>query len=74
MIELLRANDLVLISRVEALLEDAGVRLIVADRHMSAVEGSLGFLPRRLLVPDEDEKLARDTLIEAGLGGWLNDG
>ncbi|WP_395665127.1 DUF2007 domain-containing protein [Methylocella sp.] len=74
MIELLRANDLVLISRVEALLAGAGVRLVVADRHMSAVEGSLGFLPRRLLVPDEDAELARETLIDAGLGDWLNDG
>ena len=54
MIELLRTNDLVLISRVEAILREAGVDFFIADQHMSAMEGSLGFLPRRVLVADED--------------------
>ena len=57
MVELVRTNDLVLISFVESVLTQAGVRFFVADNHMSAVEGSLGFLPRRILV-DADQHAA----------------
>ena len=73
MVELLRTNDLVLISRIEAILLEIGVAVFIADRHMSAVEGSLGFLPRRLLVSDEDVGIARAALAEAGLGEELPD-
>ncbi|ACK50083.1 conserved hypothetical protein [Methylocella silvestris BL2] len=74
MLELLRTNDLVLISRVEALLLDLGIGVFVADEHMSALEGSLGFLPRRILVLDEDVEAARAALAEAGLGEELKRG
>jgi len=74
LIELLRTNDLVLISRVEAILGEAGVDFFVADQHMSAMEGSLGFLPRRVLVAEEDAKEARAALAEAGLAEELRDG
>ena len=50
MIELLRTNDIVLISAIEALLREAGVYFFVADQNMSVLEGSLGFLPRRVCV------------------------
>lgn len=71
MVELLRTNDVVLISRVEALLADWGIEVLVADRYMSALEGSTGFLPRRLLVLDDDLPRARRALIEAGLAAEL---
>ena len=74
MIELLRTNDLVLISRVEAILADSGIAVVVADRHMSALEGSLSFLPRRVLVPAEAAAAARKLLTDAGLGPELRDG
>ena len=74
MIELLRTNDLVLISRIEAILDEAGVDFFIADQHMSAMEGSLGFLPRRLLVASEDADEARLALAEAGLSEELRDG
>jgi hypothetical protein len=74
MIELLRTNDLVLISRVEAILGEAGVDFFIADQHMSAMEGSLGFLPRRFLVADEDAAEARAALREAGLAEELRNG
>ena len=74
MIELLRTNDLVLISRVEAILADSGIAVVVADRHMSALEGSLSFLPRRVLVPAEAAAGARKLLTDAGLGPELRDG
>ena len=74
MIELLRTNDLVLISRIEAILGDVGVDFFIADQHMSAMEGSLGFLPRRVLVANEDADEARAALADAGLSEELRNG
>ena len=54
--ELLRTNDLVLISFVEALLREAGIDALVLDQNMSVIEGSLGVLPRRVLVPDGPDR------------------
>ena len=68
MIEIMRTNDLVLISFVEATLAGAGVRFFVADGYASAVEGSLGFLPRRILVERDSARRARTLLTAAGLG------
>jgi hypothetical protein len=73
MIELVRTNDLVLISFVESVLTQAGVRFFVADNHMSAVEGSLGFLPRRILVDSDQREQARQALREVGLSRELSD-
>ena len=74
LIELLRTNNLVLISRVEAILTDSGIAFFLADQHMSALEGSLSFLPRRVLVAADAEARARKALTEAGLGPELRDG
>ena len=65
--ELLRTNDIVLISLVEALLKGEGIGCFVADQHMSSMEGSLGFLPRRVMVDAERAAQARRVLGEAGL-------
>jgi hypothetical protein len=70
-VEILRTNDLVLISLIETILAEEGIGCFIADRHMSVVEGSLGFLPRRILVSDDDVIGARRALIEAGLGREL---
>jgi hypothetical protein len=73
--ELLRSNDAVLISFAESLLREAGIGSLVADQHMSVIEGSIGAFPRRLLVRADDAATARQVLTEAGLDGWLvNDG
>lgn len=69
--ELLRTNDAVLISFVEALLRDAGIEPWVADQNMSIVEGSLGVLPRRVMVLAEELDQARKVLEEAGIAGEL---
>lgn len=74
MIELLRTNDLILISFVEALLTNENIGWFVADQHMSAVEGSLGFLPRRIMVEADAAPRARRLLAEAGLGEELGRG
>ena len=69
--ELIRTNDAVLVSAVVALLDGAGIRSMVFDQNMSVLEGSLGVLPRRLLVADEHELRARKLLEDAGLGHEL---
>jgi hypothetical protein len=71
--ELLRTNDLVLISFVEALLKDAGIEALTVDQNMSVIEGSLGVLPRRVLVPGDRLEEARAVLREAGIGGELSE-
>ena len=74
MIELVRTNDLVLISVIESILAQEGVAHFIADQHMSSVEGSLGFLPRRIMVDATQEARARRLLAEAGLAADLRDG
>lgn len=71
--ELMRTNDMVLVSAVGALLDGAAIHHLVLDSNMSVVEGSLGVLPRRILVHDDDAKAARRLLTEAGLGHELRD-
>jgi hypothetical protein len=71
MTELLRTNDPVLISAVEALLGGAGIECMVADRYMSVMEGSIGALPRRVLVADQEVTKARRLLTDAGYGNAL---
>jgi hypothetical protein len=66
--ELLRTNDVVLISFVEALLRDAGIEHLVVDQNMSVIEGSLGVLPRRVLVVSDAADTARKLLEDAGVG------
>ena len=70
--ELLRTNDMVLISFVESLLSDAGIDRLVLDQNMSIMEGSLGVLPRRILVPGERIAEARDILRAAGVEAELS--
>ncbi len=65
--ELLRTNDPVLISLVEAVLGGEEIPVLVADQHMSVLEGSVGVLPRRLLVADEDLFRARVVVTGAGV-------
>ena len=64
--ELLRTNDLVRLSFLEALLRDSGIESLVLDQHTSLVEGSIGAIPRRLMVQDSDYRRARLVLAAAG--------
>jgi Putative prokaryotic signal transducing protein len=66
--ELLRSNDPVLLSYVSALLEEADIGHMVADLNMSVLEGSIGALPRRVLVETDRIARARIVLTEAGIG------
>jgi putative signal transducing protein len=71
LIEIVRTNDLVMISLIESLLTQEGVPFFIADQHMSAVEGSLGLLPRRIMVESAQRDRARRLLQEAGLAAEL---
>ena len=63
--ELLRTNNFVYLSFAQAVLKDAGIDALVFDSHMSVMEGSLGVLPRRLMVGDDDLLRAKKLLAEA---------
>jgi Putative prokaryotic signal transducing protein len=71
--ELLRSNDPVLLSYVSALLDEARIDFIVADVNMSVMEGSIGALPRRVLVAAESLNQARALLNETGIGHVIAD-
>ena len=70
--QLLSTNDPVVLSLAESLLREAGIDYFVADENVSAIEGSIGILPRRLLVPATAIKPARQLLTDAGLGAELD--
>ena len=74
MVEIIRTNNIVLIGFIQSLLEQARVPVVVADGHMSAIEGSIGAFPRRLLVPEEYGLQARRLVRDAGLEAELRDG
>ena len=69
--ELIRSNDVVLMSFVQTLLDEVGIRHFVADQNMSVLEGSLGVLARRLMVDAGSVGEARALLTDAGLGNEL---
>lgn len=71
MVELLRSNDVVLLSFVRALLEAEKIGVVELDQHASVVDGSVAMVQRRLMVDDEDERAARQLLQDADLGHVL---
>lgn len=66
--ELLRTNDLVRLSWVQALLADAGIVSLVLDQHTSLVEGSIGAIQRRLMVDERNHGRAKNLITEADAG------
>jgi Putative prokaryotic signal transducing protein len=64
--ELLRTNNPVRLSWLQALLNDSGIDSLVLDHHTSLVEGNIGAIPRRLMVADGDFTRARALLTTAG--------
>jgi hypothetical protein len=69
--ELLRSNDPVLISFLSALLKDADIPFTVVDQNMSILDGSIGILPQRMLVIDDELDAARQLVRDAGLEAEL---
>ena len=66
--ELLRTNDPVRLSWLQALLRDSGIDSLVLDHHTSLVEGSIGAIPRRLMVSEHDYGRARALVAASDEG------
>ncbi len=68
--ELLRTTDPTVIAYATALLKGEGIDCFPIDVHMSVLEGSIGVLPRRMMVRDADliraERVLTDNQIELG--------
>ena len=68
--ELLRTNDPTVVAYASALLEGEDIDCFQMDVHMSVLEGSIGVLPRRIMVADRDlfraEAIMRDNDIDLG--------
>ena len=60
--ELLKTNDPTVLSFAEALLRAEDIDCFVLDVHMSVLDGSIGILPRRLMVARGDAFMARAIL------------
>jgi Putative prokaryotic signal transducing protein len=62
--ELLRTTDPTVIAFAKALLQGEDIAVFELDVHMSILDGSLGILPRRLMVRDQDHFMARIVLTD----------
>lgn len=65
--ELLRTTDPTLIPFAQALLSGEDIAFYVLDGNMSALEGSIGIFPRRLMVIDADLARARVVMRDNGI-------
>ena len=64
--ELFRSNDAVYLSFAQAVLKGEGIETLLFDGHMSVMDGSIGALPRRLMVVNDGQfERARRILAEA---------
>jgi Putative prokaryotic signal transducing protein len=63
--ELLRTNNIVRLSWVQALLTDAGIGSVILDQHTSLIEGSIGAIQRRVMVEERDHRRAFKLIAEA---------
>ncbi len=70
---IIRTNNIVTLSFAEAVLKEAGIQSFIMDQHMSLLEGSIGAIPRRLMVVDDDVFAAQRALRLAGLAEELED-
>ena len=69
--ELVRTNDAVVLSAIEALLKSARIAHLIVDQNMSVLEGSIGIFPRRILVDEDELAAARRLLADAGFAHEL---
>ena len=69
--ELVRTNDAVLISAIQALLDGADIAHLVVDQNISVLEGSIGAFQRRIMVGADQYAAARQLLSDAGFGNEL---
>lgn len=66
MIEVLTTNDPIKLNFAQTVLKDAGIETMTLDANTAAVfGGSLPWIKRRLLVPEDDGPRAKRLLAEA---------
>lgn len=65
---ILKTTNPATLNFAEAVLKSEGIPSFTMDQHMSAVEGSIGIIPRRIMVMTDDAEDARAVLTENGLG------
>ena len=62
--EIIRTNDLATIAHIKLLLSNESIEYFELDVHMSALEGSISILPRRIMVVDSVFERAREILTD----------
>ncbi|MBL4870233.1 MAG: DUF2007 domain-containing protein [Robiginitomaculum sp.] len=67
MIAIIKTNNPVTLNFAGAVLKSADIAYFIADTHASILDGSIGAIPRRVLVLEDDEMDARAALSGAGL-------
>ena len=60
--ELLRTNDVTVIAYANAILNESGIDVFELDVNTSILEGSIGILPRRLMVREVDLCVAQNLM------------
>jgi len=68
MIAILKTVNPATLNFAQAVLKEADIPFFVMDQNVSIIEGSIGIIPRRVMVIDEDAEDARQALRDAGLG------
>jgi hypothetical protein len=63
--ELIKSNDPVLLSYIDALLNEADIFHEIADIHLGTLDGMIGVLARRVMVNEADLDAAREIIRTA---------
>ena len=64
--EILRTNNLILISRIQSILNDAGIQNKLLDTHASNIEGNISAIQRKLVVSNDDFQQSQKLINELG--------
>ncbi len=67
MIAILKTVNPATLNFAQAVLKEADIPFFLMDQNVSIIDGSIGIIPRRLMVVDEDYEDARQAFIDAGL-------
>ena len=71
--QLIRTTDIVTISHIQAILDAEDIATFELDVNMSVLDGSLGILPRRIMVADDEYDDAVQLITDAGLAMELSE-
>ena len=62
--EIIKTNDLILISRIQSILNDAGIKNEILDDYTSNIEGSISAIQRRIIVSNDDYNQSKRLINE----------